>query len=532
MFKYKFILLTNIKNEAEHFSHAELRDEQNIININKEKLFILFLLIFTFYTLKRYLFINTNYADNFFSLSLNDSKNIMGNHSLYKLYEYDQISLLIYGIDNWKNNNTTLLKFFDYLKRQTLREIQIILVLPKELNFSMHHLINSAIKKNEKIGIFTQSENQELNTNYLINLIKGKFTIILDELVIFPDDEFEKLYMMTHGKINNIFEFQFQNTSFYLIKTKILMNLLDSGELFNNYNNLIKNIIQLPNPQLNYISIAMCPNDYYVPFTYVSMISILSTKDEFTFISFYLIISEEFQKKNIDFLNSLYEQFDFFNISFVKMNDRYKNAYISRRMTVQTYFRFSLGELFPFLTRILYLDSDIIVYKDLCKLFNLNFKGKMVLGQVTGYNRSKKTGIYHINNGILLFNLNLMRNLKIEEKVLQIIKKKQKLRYHDQTLMNHYFKDYIGIFPIEYHIRNWGNIEEGKSWNIKAGSVYDEDYFYFSQKYPYIRHFLGSQKPMKSDKNHIEDWWYFARKSKYYKKKSSKFEETFSFHIL
>ena len=94
-------------------------------------------------------------------------------------------------------------------------------------------------------------------------------------------------------------------------------------------------------------------------------------------------------------------------------------------MTIQTYFRFSLGELFPNLNRILYLDSDIIAYKDLNKLYNLNFNGKMVLGQVTGYNRNKKTGVYHINNGILLFNLIQMRKMKIEEQVFNIIKKKK-----------------------------------------------------------------------------------------------------------
>ena len=530
MFKYKFILLNNVKNEADQFSHIELRNEQGIININKEKLFILILLIFIFYTLKRCLINSRNFEGSIFYSDLNDYENIMGHHSLYNLYKYNQISLIIFGINHWEINNNSLLNFIDCLERQTLKEVQTIIVLPKETNSFRYNLINSEIKKNGKIGIFTQNENQDLNTYYLMNLIKAKYTMILDKFVIFPENELEKLYLMTNGKIDNIFECQFQNISFHLIKTKILMNLIDNGQLLNNYNNLIKNIIQLPNPQLNYISIAICPNDYYVPFTYVSMISILSSKDEFTFISFYLIISEEFQNKNIDFLNSLYEQFDNFNISFVKMDDRYKNAFISKRMTVQTYFRFSLGELFPFLNRILYLDSDIIVYKDLTTLFNLNFIGKLVLGQVTGYNRSKKTGIYHINNGILLFNLILMRKLKIEEKVLQIIKKKQKLRYHDQTLMNHYFKDYIGIFPLEYHIRNWGNIEEMKKWNKLAGSVYDEDYFYFSQKYPYIRHFLGPNKPIKSERNHIEDWWFFARKSKYYKKKSSNFGDIFSFH--
>ena len=329
--------------------------------------------------------------------------------------------------------------------------------------------------------------------------------------------------------IYNIFKIQIQNNSFYLIKTKILRNLIDNGHIFNNTHDLINHILLSPKPQLNFISIAICPNDYYAQLTYVSMISILSSKEEFTFISFFLIISKDFQKKNIDFLLSLYEQYDYFNITFVEMDDRYKNAFLSRRMTVQTYFRFSLGELFPYLNRMLYLDSDIIVYKDLNKLYNLNFNGKMVLGQITGYNRSKKTGIYHINNGILLFNLNQMRKINVEEKVFKIIEKREKLRYHDQTLMNKYFKKYIGIFPIEYHIRNWGSFDDIKAWNKLSGNIYDNDYIYFAQKYPTIRHYLGPRKPMNSNKNHIEDWWFFARKSKYFSKKTFNLKKVFRF---
>ena len=259
------------------------------------------------------------------------------------------------------------------------------------------------------------------------------------------------------------------------------------------------------------------------------MISILSSKEEFTYISFYLIISKDFQKKNIDLITSLYEQFDYFNITFIKMDERYNEAFISKRMTKQTYFRFSLGEIFPFLNRILYLDSDVIVYKDLNKLYNLNFNGNLVLGQVTGNNQSKKTGIFHINNGILLINLVQMRKMKIEKKVLRIlIKKRKKFRYHDQTLMNKYFAKYIGIFPFEYHIRNWGAFKNCKDWNKKAGSVYDNDIIYFAQKYPTIRHYLGPYKPIKSERNHIEDWWFFARKSKYYKQKTSDLNKIFS----
>ena len=48
-------------------------------------------------------------------MGLNNKKSIMGNYSLYKLYEYDQISLLIFGINNWKIDELSLLNL-DILK--------------------------------------------------------------------------------------------------------------------------------------------------------------------------------------------------------------------------------------------------------------------------------------------------------------------------------------------------------------------------------------------------------------------------------
>ena len=526
MIKNKFVLLNNLKNDFGQFSYYEQNENHSIIKNNTIKLVLILLLIINIYLWNNFGIFLSNYKENEIdnNINLTDYGSIMGNYTLCSLYV--QMTILVDDIINWKIDNKSLLNFLDNMKEQTLEDVQIIFILP---NDSKYNHIRSSIKKQKMFKIFSPTSNLELDTFNLMNLIRGKFILILEKFIIFEKNEFEKLISLTNGKIDNIFESQSQNNSLYLIKTKILRNLIDNAQLFNNTKYLINNIISLPKPQLNYISIAICPNDFYVPLTYVSMISILSSKEEFTYISFYLIISKDFQKKNIDLITSLYEQFDYFNITFIEMDERYNDAFISKRMTKQTYFRFSLGELFPFLNRILYLDSDVIIYKDLNKLYNLNFNGKMVLGQVTYGNRNKKTGFFTINNGILLFNLVLMRKMRIEKKVLDIlIKKRKKFSYHDQTLMNVYFTKYIGLFPIEYHIRNWGTFKECKDWNKYSGHVYDNDIIYFAQKYPTIRHYLGPNKPIKSEKNHIEDWWFFARKSKYYKQKTSDFDKIFS----
>ena len=285
----------------------------------------------------------------------------------------------------------------------------------------------------------------------------------------------------------------------------------------------------MPVPQFNYISIAFCTNNYYTTLTYVSMISILISKNENTYICFYIIIPKDYSKKNINFLNSLYDQYDYFNITFIKMDDRYKKAYTSRYITTHAYYRFSLGELIPNLNKILYLDSDTICYKDLFNLYNINFKGKIILGQIIITNNNKKTGYYRINSGILLLNLKEMRDIKFEEKVLRLINKNFKNNFHDQSIINEYFYKKVGVFPPKYHGRPYINYDEIVQYNIKSGNIYDNDYLYFSWKYPTIKHFVAYSKPNYQNKYNKEDWWYFARKSKYFKEKSYNLSKIFNY---
>ena len=100
------------------------------------------------------------------NMKLNNNKNIMGDYSLYKLYKYEQISLLISGINNWKINDTLLLIFIDSLKNQTLKELQIIFILPNEIENHRYNLIKTHIYNDNRMKIFSLSENEELN-NYL-----------------------------------------------------------------------------------------------------------------------------------------------------------------------------------------------------------------------------------------------------------------------------------------------------------------------------------------------------------------------------
>ena len=452
-----------------------------------------------------------------------------GNYSLYDYFKYPQISIVIYNIEKWALSDENILKFMLNLRNQTLNNIEIILTTTKaefmeNKEFKNLYLSDKRIKLNKIKSI------DSVNFIFpLMKLLKGKFVLIINKYFCIENNDFEKFNNFTKGKINNIFEFKIKNESLFLIKSKILRDINDKNIKFKNFSNFIEYITSLPEPQLNYISVALSTNNYYTTYAYVCMTSILYSKYSFTYISFYLIISKGFLQKNIEFLKSLYDQYDYFNITIVEIDNRYNKAFIDSYITKETYFRCSLGELIPHLNKIIYLDNDVIVFKDLNNLYNLNFNDKMILGQPVYFENS--TGLLNINPGIILLNLKKMREINMEKKILNIvINRKEKYIQHDQSIINKYFSKYLGEFPPEYHARPY-NDTKTIIFNNKSGNLYNNDFFLFSWKYPTMRHYLGKyKKPTYLDINNkiIEDWWYFARLSKYFIQKSKNLNKIFN----
>ena len=119
----------------------------------------------------------------------------------------------------------------------------------------------------------------------------------------------------------------------------------------------------------------------------------------------------------------------------------------------------------------------------------------------------------------------------MEKQILNIlINKREKYNYHDQSIINKYFKKYLGDYPPENHARPYNYTQCIKFIN-RSGNLYNNDYFLFSWKYPKMRHYYGYYKPSYLDVNNkiLDDWWYFARLSKYFVKKSNNLNEIFNF---
>ena len=115
-----------------------------------------------------------------------------------------------------------------------------------------------------------------------------------------------------------------------------------------------------------------------------------------------------------------------------------------------------------------------------------------------------------------------MRKIQIEKQVLNILNSGfTHPTLHDQAVIELYLFKYVGLFPPEYN-SYFLNYTESLEL-INNPKLYDRDEIIFSLKFPAIRHYKGAEK------NLNDDWFYFARKSKYFYEKSSNYSNTFNF---
>lgn len=131
--------------------------------------------------------------------------------------------------------------------------------------------------------------------------------------------------------------------------------------------------------------------------------------------------------------------------------------------------------------KILYIDCDTIVNRSLEELWNTDMSGYCVAGvqdnpalyalEAVGMNRNDR----YINSGVMLINLKLWKEKKVEEKIIQMIKEHNGfVLHHDQGIINGVCKNSIKILPPKYNTMS--QFFSLKAKQIK--SLYDINNYY------------------------------------------------------
>ena len=108
------------------------------------------------------------------------------------------------------------------------------------------------------------------------------------------------------------------------------------------------------------------------------------------------------------------------------------------------------------------MDSDILVFKDLEEMYNLEFNNNYILGFLdvlsNGVDYLGLKSEKYINSGVFLINLDLIRKHQKYYEMLYMYKNIKKLDNVDQTIFNYVFYPNIGILPSKFGIFNFDSI--------------------------------------------------------------------------
>ena len=164
---------------------------------------------------------------------------------------------------------------------------------------------------------------------------------------------------------------------------------------------------------------------------------------------------------------------------------------------IMMYARLLLSSMLPDLDKVIYLDCDLVVCKDLKSLWETDVNDVAVAMVPDLWYQDKGTlrrlGInnYYLNSGVIVMNLDYWRKHDVQNRLLSyIVDKGNELIYNDQDALNVILKDERRQLPVKYNVtphhflKNSDNYPKEMHEEIREARIV-----------PIIFHFLGKIKP-------------------------------------
>ena len=270
------------------------------------------------------------------------------------------------------------------------------------------------------------------------------------------------------------------------------------------------------------MNVAISLNEKFTRYGYVMLSSLFCQHENDEMKVF--VLHRELSEQRKDEYKKLADNYRNKEVIFLEVTkEEFSNALPStEKWPVEIYYRLLLPFLLPKEERILYLDTDIIVREPLYELYELPFDGKLLWGAIDNNDgnltenqeklfadiRENNPEFHYINSGVLLMNLNGLRETYQPKDIEELAMKQAQLLFaFDQDLINYLFYDRIGYL-------------NGERYNFFARLYHNSGYTYqdVTEKKVAIVHYSGA-KPW-SGQNLLTDldrfWWDEAKKTPYF----------------
>ena len=278
---------------------------------------------------------------------------------------------------------------------------------------------------------------------------------------------------------------------------------------------------KLDNKQKKIINLAFALDNKYINYLHISLISLFENSNNNTIYNIYIQVGNKFDDKNKELFYNLEKIYFNCFIIFINMYNEFSTA-VKGDLDASTYYRLKLPILLPKTNRIIHIDGDTIILKDLMEFFTLNFERKYILGRLDKIvDELDSLGVHtdtYINCGVILIDLYSLRKYNYVEKFMDYVNNHNNFKYlnhHDQTCINYICRDKIGILRPKYHMWPFPDEEAIIDLNNKLRTKYNITELIQDFYDPFIVHFPGSKKQKK-----IEDNIVFCKEFNTYLEKS------------
>ena len=263
---------------------------------------------------------------------------------------------------------------------------------------------------------------------------------------------------------------------------------------------IFSNQQKIINKQKKIVNLAFAINNKFVNLLFISLYSLLENSDNNTIYNIFIQVKNNIVKEREKSIYNLEKKFFNCFIHFINMKREFINAF-RNSLDISTYYRLKLPVLCPNINRIIHIDVDTIVLKDLTELYSLNFEGNYILGRLDKITSELDSlGVYtqtYINAGVLLMDLYSLRKYNYDQKFMDYIYQHNNYKYlwhHAQTTLNYICHDKIGVLRPKYHMWPFYSVEVLISLNNLLRKKYNETEFISDYYDPFIVHFPGRFK--------------------------------------
>lgn len=283
------------------------------------------------------------------------------------------------------------------------------------------------------------------------------------------------------------------------------------------------------------INVVMSTNEKFVPMATTTIQSIIENVANGYNLDIVLLANGDYSSYS-SILDLSYGVYKNVSIRFFDVGSLIKDYKLkaSEHITIETFYRFVIPDIFKLYKKVLYMDCDLICNYDISKLFETNINDYWIaavkdpdfIGQLCIdknnllYSKEKlklNNPFNYFQAGVLLLNIeNLKKELNSKELLRECAD--NKYRYLDQDVLNKYCEGHVLFLDMK-----WNTLIDCDNKRISGiiqhspKNIYKE--YIEARKSPCIVHYAGYQKPWNTYNCDMDNiFWKYARCTPFYEK--------------